>query len=223
VFNIITRKTLLDYCKKYPEAATALQQWYYELVKAGLRNFNELKKAYVNVSLVGDDRVVFNIMGNKYRLVVRIVFAFKAIQIKWFGTHAEYDKINVADIKFKKEVMMQLKPIKTKKQYEAYLKWVDELFDKKVKPNTSEGEQVQIALLLIKHYEDEHYLIPIPDPIEAIKIKMEEKGLTNKDLVGIVGSKGYVSSLLNRRKPLTLEIAKIFHKELGVPADILLS
>ena len=118
---------------------------------------------------------------------------------------------------------MQLKPIKTKGQYEACLKWIDEMFDKKVKPSSPEGEQVQIALLLIKQYEDEHYPIPTPDPIEAIKIKMEEKGLTNKDLVGIIGSKGYVSSLLNRRKPLTLEIAKIFHKQLGVPADILLS
>jgi mRNA interferase HigB len=103
VFNIITRKTLLDYCRKYPDAAVALQNWYYELLKTEYKNFNELKKVYGNLSLVGDDRVVFNIMGNKYRLVVRIVFEFKAIQIKWFGTHAEYDKIDVTAIKFKKK------------------------------------------------------------------------------------------------------------------------
>lgn len=103
MFNIITRKTLLEYCKKYPSAAIALQEWYYELVKADLKNFNELKKVYGNVSLVADDRVVFNIMGNRYRLVVRIVFEYKAIQIKWFGTHTEYDRINVSLIKFKKK------------------------------------------------------------------------------------------------------------------------
>lgn len=103
MFNIITRKTLLDYCEKYPEAANALREWYYELVNAGFRNFNELKKVYGNVRLVGDDRMVFNIMGNKYRLVVRMVFDFKAIQIKWFGTHAEYDKIDVAIVPFKKK------------------------------------------------------------------------------------------------------------------------
>ena len=118
---------------------------------------------------------------------------------------------------------MKLKPIKTKKEYETYLDWVDELFDKKVKPNSNEGEQLQVVLLLIKQYEDEHYLIPTPDPIEAIKIKMTEKGIKNKDLVGIIGSKGYISSLLNGKKALTLETAKIFHKTLGVPADILLS
>ena len=82
-------------------AAIALQEWYHELVKCDFTNFNELKRVYGNASLVADDRVVFNIMGNKYRLVVRIVFDFKAIQIKWFGTHAEYDKINVTTIQYK--------------------------------------------------------------------------------------------------------------------------
>ena len=84
-------------------AATALQEWYHELVSCEFKNFNELKQVYGNASLVADDRVVFNIMGNKYRLVVRIVFDFKAIQVKWFGTHAEYDKIDVATIQNKKK------------------------------------------------------------------------------------------------------------------------
>lgn len=103
VFNIINRKTLLEYCKKYPDASIALQNWYYELLNAEFKNFNELKKIYASVSLVGDDRVVFNIPGNKYRLVVRIVILFKVIQIKWFGTHPEYDKIDVATITYKKK------------------------------------------------------------------------------------------------------------------------
>jgi HTH-type transcriptional regulator / antitoxin HigA len=118
---------------------------------------------------------------------------------------------------------MKLKPIKTKKEYEAYLDWVDKLFDKKIKPNSPEGEELQVAFLLIKQYEDERYPIPTPDPIEAIKLKMAEKGLKNKDLVGLIGSKGYISSLLSGKKALTLEIAKVFHQKLGVPAEILLS
>jgi HTH-type transcriptional regulator/antitoxin HigA len=96
---------------------------------------------------------------------------------------------------------MKLKPIKTKKEYEAYPDWVDELFDKKAKLNSLEGEELQVALLLIKQYEDERYPIPTPDPIEAIKLKTAEKGLKNKDLVGLIGSKGYISSLLNGKKP----------------------
>ena len=72
------------------------------MVHCDFKNFNELKKVYGNASLVGDERVVFNIMGNKYRLIVRIVFDFKAIQIKWFGTHSEYDKIDVVTVQNKR-------------------------------------------------------------------------------------------------------------------------
>ena len=118
---------------------------------------------------------------------------------------------------------MELKIIKTKKQYEQYLDWVDVQFEHKVKSTTPLGEKLQVALLLIKQYEDANYPIPLPDPIDAIKVKMNELGLKNKDLVGKMGSKGYVSSLLNKKKPLTLELAKLFHQELNIPAEVLLS
>jgi HTH-type transcriptional regulator / antitoxin HigA len=118
---------------------------------------------------------------------------------------------------------MNLKIIKTKKEYQQYLAWVDEMFDKKVQPGSPVGEALQVVLLLIKQYEDQHYPVPKPDPIDAIKSKMLDLGLKNKNLVGKVGSKGYVSAILNKRKPLTLELARFFHNELGVPADVLLS
>ena len=118
---------------------------------------------------------------------------------------------------------MELKIIKTKKQYEQYLDWVDVQFENKVKSTTPQGEKLQVALLLIKQYEDTNYPIPLPDPIDAIKVKMNELGLKNKDLVGKMGSKGYVSSLLNKKKPLTLELAKLFHQELNIPAEVFLS
>jgi mRNA interferase HigB len=103
MFNIIARKTLLNYCKLYPATTVALQEWYHELLQKDFKNFNELKKVYGNASLISDNRVVFNIMGNQYRLVVRIVFEFKTIQVKWFDTHAEYDKIDVTGITIKKK------------------------------------------------------------------------------------------------------------------------
>lgn len=81
-------------------AKNVLLEWYSELLKSEFRNFNELKKIYGNASLVGDNRVVFNILGSKYRLVVRVAFEYRTIQVKWFGTHAEYDKINVSRIKY---------------------------------------------------------------------------------------------------------------------------
>ena len=101
MFNIINRKTLLAYANKYPNAKNALFEWYYEFLNADFKSFQELKSVYKNASLVGDDRVVVNIMGNHYRLVIRVAFLYKSIQIKWFGTHSEYDKIDVTTIKFK--------------------------------------------------------------------------------------------------------------------------
>lgn len=101
MFNIINRKTLLAYAKKYPLAKDALFEWYYEFLNSDFKNFQELKSVYANASLIGDNRVVINIIGNKYRLVIRILFLYKSIQIKWFGTHNEYDKIDVKNIQFK--------------------------------------------------------------------------------------------------------------------------
>lgn len=103
MFNIIARKTLLEYCNQYPQAANALKEWYHELLKSEFKNFNEVKKVYGNASLVADDRIVSNNMGNRFRLVVRMVFEYRTIQIKWFGSHDEYDKIDVAKIQFRKK------------------------------------------------------------------------------------------------------------------------
>jgi HTH-type transcriptional regulator/antitoxin HigA len=117
---------------------------------------------------------------------------------------------------------MKFKVIKNKKQYNEYLAITDTLLSKKVKKNSPQGEELELLLVLIKHYEDQHYPIEYPDPIELIKLKMLEKGIRNKDLIGKIGSKGYISSILNKRKPLTLETAKIFKQELQIPSDVFL-
>lgn len=117
---------------------------------------------------------------------------------------------------------MKFKVIKNKKQYNEYMAIADSLLSKKVKKNSPLGEELELLLVLIKHYEDQHFPIEYPDPIELIKLKMLEKGIRNKDLVGKIGSKGYISSILNKRKPLTLETAKIFKQELEIPSDIFL-
>jgi HTH-type transcriptional regulator/antitoxin HigA len=118
---------------------------------------------------------------------------------------------------------MKIKPICNNKEYETYLNWVDKMFDKKIKTDSEEGQKLQVILMLIRHYEDQHFAIPVPDPIDAIKLKMQEKNLKNKDLEGIIGSKGYVSALLNKKKPLTIQTARTFHKKLGVSGDVLLA
>ncbi|CCG98704.1 transcriptional regulator, XRE family [Fibrella aestuarina BUZ 2] len=117
---------------------------------------------------------------------------------------------------------MTLKTLKTEQEYDELMAWIDQQFDNKVRPDSPEGEALQVSLLLVKAYEDEHYPILPPDPIDAIRLKMAEKGIRNQDFVGKLGSKSYVSAVLNRRKPMTLHMARFFHKELGIPAATLL-
>ncbi|MEQ9376350.1 MAG: type II toxin-antitoxin system HigB family toxin [Imperialibacter sp.] len=96
--NIINRQTLKNYCLIHAEACEGLETWYKVAKKAEWSNFNEVRAVYPSADQVGDNRMVFNIKGNKFRLIVRFSFIYKVILVKWFGTHAEYDKIDVTKV-----------------------------------------------------------------------------------------------------------------------------
>ena len=98
--NVVSTKTINAYCKKYPEASNALRKWNRDIEKASFENFNQLKEVYGNASLVGDNRVIFNVVGNHFRLIVRVSFLHKNMMVKWFGAHEEYDKINPTTVSF---------------------------------------------------------------------------------------------------------------------------
>lgn len=95
---MISRKALIDFYSIHADAREPLETWYRVCRKAEWLNFNEVRKVYPSADWVGGDRAVFNIKGNKYRLVVRFSFKFKAIQIKWLGSHAEYNLIDVLKV-----------------------------------------------------------------------------------------------------------------------------
>lgn len=98
--KILVKKTILFYTDKYPIAEMPLLIWYNEFTKQDFNNFNELKRVYGNASIINNERVVFNIKGNDFRLVVSIKFIQNACYVIWFGTHKEYDKINVETVAF---------------------------------------------------------------------------------------------------------------------------
>ncbi|CAN5145944.1 type II toxin-antitoxin system HigB family toxin [soil metagenome] len=98
--NIIVKRAILHYADKYPEAKTSLLTWYHEFLKHEFHNFNELKAVYGNASIVPGNRVIFNLKGNDYRLIVSVNFKQLAAYIIWFGTHKMYDKTDAATIEF---------------------------------------------------------------------------------------------------------------------------
>lgn len=116
---------------------------------------------------------------------------------------------------------MNLRLIKTPQEYQQALDRLDEIFDARI--GTPESDEADVLALLIEAYEKEHYPIEAPDPIEAIKIRMEEMNLKQKDLVGVIGGKSRVSEILNRKKKLTIEMARILAARLDLSAQILIS
>jgi HTH-type transcriptional regulator/antitoxin HigA len=116
---------------------------------------------------------------------------------------------------------MNIRPIKTAADYQAALDEIEKLFD--ATQNTPRGDQLEVLTTLVEAYEDQHYAIPSPDPIEAVLYHMESRGLTRKDLEPYVGHRARVSEILNRKRPLTLRMIQRLHRELGIPAEVLLT
>jgi len=116
---------------------------------------------------------------------------------------------------------MDLKPIKNEIDYRNALKRLEIIFD--APTDTKEGDEAEILSLMIESYENEHYPIESPDPIEAIKIRMEELNMRQKDLVGIIGGKSRVSEILNRKKKLTVEMIRELEQILQISASVLVN
>lgn len=114
---------------------------------------------------------------------------------------------------------MEIKPIKTEKDYEKALKRLDVIFDARL--GSKEGDEAEILSILIEKYENEHYPIEAPDPIEAIKFRMEQMGYKQKDLAEIIGYKGRVSEILNRKRKLSLEMIRKLHEKMNIPLEAL--
>ena len=115
---------------------------------------------------------------------------------------------------------MTLKPIKTKKDYQDALVRLDKIFD--AKPGSAEGDELEILGILIDRYEKIHYPIDFPDPIEAIKFRMEQLGYNQSDLATIIGLKSRASEILSKKRKLTLDMIRNLHDALNIPTDVLI-
>jgi len=116
---------------------------------------------------------------------------------------------------------MEAKLIKTEEEYTNALHRIDELFD--VTPDSKEFNEVELLIALVELYEQQHYKIEAPDPIDAIKFRMEQMGVKRVDMAKFFGTRGRVSEILNRQRQLTLTMIKKLHKEFGIPAESLLA
>ena len=116
---------------------------------------------------------------------------------------------------------MNIKVIKTEEDYNKALKRLEVIFDAPV--DSAEGDEAELLGILIEKYEDEYYPIEAPDPIEAIKFRMEQMDMNNQDLADIIGYKSRVSEIFNHKRKLTLNMIKNLHKKLKIPYESLMS
>lgn len=117
---------------------------------------------------------------------------------------------------------MNIRPIRNEQDYKAALKEVSLLFENPPEPNTPEGEQFEVMLTLIESYESKHFPVEFPDPVEAIKFRMEQSGLTVRDLTAAIGHPNRVYEVLNRKRNLTLPMIRRLHSLFGFPAECLI-
>lgn len=113
-----------------------------------------------------------------------------------------------------------IKPLKSEADYKMALVELEKVFD--CKPNTPEADRAEILIMLINKYEEQHYPLNTPDPIETLKYIIQEKQLKNKDLISYFGSKSLVSEVLNKKRELTLKMIKSLHNGLGIPYELLI-
>ena len=114
---------------------------------------------------------------------------------------------------------MDIKPIKTEQDYQDALKRLEVIFD--ALPNTVEGDESEILTVLIDNYEQAYFPRDLPDPIEAIKFRMEQLNYSNQDLADIIGLKSRVSEILNRKRKLSINMIRKLHDALQIPTDVL--
>ena len=118
---------------------------------------------------------------------------------------------------------MEITPIRTEKNYRAALRVVSTLVDQDPSPDSPEGERLDVLSTLIEAYERKHHPIDLPDPVEAIKFRMDQAGLSVKDLEPMIGQPNRVYEVLNHKRPLTLRMIRNLNKGLGISAQVLIT
>jgi len=113
-----------------------------------------------------------------------------------------------------------IKPIKTEQEYNQGMARLEKIFD--AKKGSREGDELEVLGILIEKYEEEHFPIGFPDPVEAIKFRMEQLGYNQTDLAKIIGLKSRTSEILNRKRKLTLDMVRLLHDQLHIPTDVLI-
>ena len=226
--RVISRKILRDYCQSHGDACDALYDWYKVASKARWQNLTEVQATYKTAEAVGNF-TVFNIKGNRYRLIVDIIYEQQRIYIKYVLTHAQYavrpraderrkgtrtERINgKMTLTINPESYAQLlakyqpKVIETEAENDRAIELAQEL-EHKANRSVEEDAILELLVTLIEKFEDANYPIPEGTPHSMLLHLMEASGIKQENLVGVIGSRGVVSEVVNGKRSISKAQAK---------------
>ena len=217
IIALSTLKAFVSRSPAYADAREPLLAWYRQVRRADWATPADVKRAIGNASILNDGRTVFNIAGNKYRIVVWINYPYRVVYA--VHRHAPAVRQDRCTSRLKVEAM-EISPIKNQRDYRKVLKEIEGLM--MGKRNTPEGDRLDVLVTLVEAWERKHYPMDLPDPVEAIKYHMDQNGLQPRDLIPFIGSRNRVHEVLNRRRSLTLKMIWRLHDGLGIPAESLI-
>ncbi len=200
--------------------AARLSAWFAEIHRARFGTPAELKAQVGSASIISDDRVVFNIKGNDYRLVAAVDYARQSLYIKWIGTHKEYDQLDVRTVGIRSNGMT-IRPIRGEDDHAAALKRIEVIWA--AEQGTAQGDELDILTTLVDAYEAEHFPVVAPSAVDAIEFRMEQQGLTRRELEPLIGSRARVSEILSGKRALTLPMIRRLHVSLQIPLEVLIA
>lgn len=218
IIAVSTLKLFWSGKSEYQDAEEATMAWYREAVKADWSTPSDVKQPFGNASVLKDGRVVFNIAGNKYRLVVWINYPYRVVYIRFIGTHRQYDQIDAQTIR---GAHMNIRPIKTEADYRATLREIEMIMS--AEAGTEAGDRLDVLTTLVEAYERNHFPMDLPEAVAAIKFRMEQQGLTVDDLVPAIGRKNRVYEVLAGRRPLTIRMIQALNQRFNIPAESLIN
>ena len=220
--RIVSLQTLRTYWIKNPETEQALLAWYDSVLFENWKQPADIKERYASATILKKRRVVFNIKGNKFRLIVAVAYKIGVVYIKFIGTHKEYDAVDAETVEMLERVTMNIKPIRTAKDHKAALAEISKLMETDPDIGTPKGDRLDVLVTLVQAYEAQHFPMSLPDPVEAIKFRMEQQGLKPKDLEPMIGKSNRVYEVLTRKRSLTIGMIRKLHSGLGIPAQSLI-
>lgn len=222
--RVVAVRTLRLFWKAHPSAEQPLKSWYQETVRAQWRQPADIKVHYRSASILMNRRVVFNIKGNEYRLIVAVAFNVGVVYVKFVGTHDQYDAVDAQTVEQRssERQSMNVRPVRTSKDHRATLETIAALMEADPKAGTHDGDLLDILTTLVQAYEAKHYPVDAPDAVAAIKFRMDQDGLSVKDMEPFIGKSNRVYEVLSHKRPLTLGMIRRLHEGLGIPAEALI-